>query len=108
MNRHTGKAITGEEHLKQSLAYLFTLNTGERVMRRYLGKSPDLIDTPMIPGFAGIWVYEFSTALFDAKETRFEITQGEIISVDTQGHATLKILGKNLEIIGNLDVFVNV
>lgn len=47
MNRTTGKAITGLEHLQQSLGDILTTPIGSRVMRREYGSLvPELIDHP--------------------------------------------------------------
>lgn len=47
MNRTTGKAITGLDHLRQSLGDILTTPIGSRVMRREYGSLvPELIDHP--------------------------------------------------------------
>ena len=47
MNRNTGRAVTGLEHLRQSVADILTTPVGSRVMRRDYGSLvPELIDHP--------------------------------------------------------------
>jgi len=53
MNRHTGKPLTGLEHLRQSLIDILTTRIGLRVMLRdYGGSIPSLIDSPLNQFFA--------------------------------------------------------
>ena len=50
MNRTTGAAITGIEHLRQSVADILTTAIGTRVMRREYGSLvPELVDHPDNP-----------------------------------------------------------
>jgi phage baseplate assembly protein W len=47
MNRHTGRAITGLEHLRQSVGDILSTPIGSRVMRREYGSLvPELLDHP--------------------------------------------------------------
>ncbi len=48
MNAMTGRALTGLDHIRQSLANILTTPIGSRVMRRDYGSEvPDLIDQPL-------------------------------------------------------------
>ena len=48
MNRHTGQALTGAAHLRQSVADIITTPIGSRVMRRTYGSLvPALLDQPL-------------------------------------------------------------
>ncbi len=48
INRHTGRAISGDAHLAQSIADILSTPKGTRVMRRDYGSDlPDLIDQPL-------------------------------------------------------------
>jgi phage baseplate assembly protein W len=50
MNRHTGKAIEGVAHLRQSIGDILATPLGSRVMRRdYGSRLFELIDTPVSP-----------------------------------------------------------
>lgn len=47
MNRNTGRAITGMEHLRQSVGDILSTPIGSRVMRRDYGSLiPELLDAP--------------------------------------------------------------
>ncbi|MDA8455256.1 GPW/gp25 family protein [Acidovorax sp. GBBC 3334] len=47
MNRHTGRSITGMEHLRQSVGDILSTPIGSRVMRRDYGSLiPELLDAP--------------------------------------------------------------
>ena len=48
MNRNTGKALDGLDHLRQSIGDIFSTRIGTRVMRRDYGSDlPNLIDRPV-------------------------------------------------------------
>lgn len=48
MNRTTGKALSGIEHIRQSVVDILTTPVGSRVMRRDYGSLlPELIDAPL-------------------------------------------------------------
>lgn len=48
MDRHTGKAISDFEHLKQSVEDILTTMIGSRVMRRdYGSRIPEYVDYPL-------------------------------------------------------------
>lgn len=48
MNRDTGRALDGLEHIRQSVADILTTPIGSRVMRRDYGSLlPELIDQPL-------------------------------------------------------------
>lgn len=50
MDVHTGRALDGVEHLRQSLGILFTTAPASRVRRRHVsGAFAELIDAPMTP-----------------------------------------------------------
>jgi len=52
MDRHTGKPLSGLDHLRQSLVDILTTRVGERVMLRDYGSNlPNLIDNPTNPFF---------------------------------------------------------
>lgn len=48
MNAHTGSALSGVEHIRQSVADILTTPIGSRIMRRDYGSLlPELIDQPL-------------------------------------------------------------
>ncbi len=51
MSRTTGKPLSGDAHLAQSIADILTTPIGTRVMRRDYGSAvPELLDAPLNPG----------------------------------------------------------
>ena len=47
INAHTGQALSGIDHLRQSIRDILTTRIGTRVMRRdYGSRLPTLVDTP--------------------------------------------------------------
>lgn len=47
MNRHTGRRISTDDHIRQSVGDILTTPIGSRIMRRTYGSViPDLIDQP--------------------------------------------------------------
>ncbi len=107
MDRNTGKFLSGSEHLEQSLQILFTTSEGERVMRRFLGVDPALIDLPAIAESVGSYAYAMAKALDEAKETRFSLKQVNLYSVDRQGHVVVRFEGQNLDDDSVLNTFVS-
>lgn len=106
MSRDNGTPLSGQAHLIQSIKCLVTTLIGTRVMRRYIGIDAHLLDEPMNRQLAALWVYEIAKALKNVKETRFELLEGKIDSVDRLGHVYLRVFGKNLEVLGDLDVIL--
>lgn len=48
MDRHSGRALTGTDHLRQSIIDILTTPIGTRLCQRDYGSQlPDLIDAPM-------------------------------------------------------------
>ena len=58
MNAHTGQALSGLDHLRQSIADILSTPLNTRVMRRdYGSRIPELIDQPITPRLSlGYWV----------------------------------------------------
>ena len=73
MNKHTGQAIDGLDHLKQSIEDILTTPVGSRVMRRDYGCDLfSLIDQP----YSQAWVGDVTMAVSQALlrwEPRFEL-----------------------------------
>ena len=92
MNKHTGKPLSGIEHLKQSITDILTTPIGSRVMRRdYGSRLFELVDNPMTD--------ELATSLFAATaealakwEHRFRLEQVQIENA-SQGQVTLLLQG---------------
>ncbi len=48
MNKHTGRAISGIEHIQQSVSDILSTPVGSRVMRREYGSLlPEMLDQPL-------------------------------------------------------------
>ena len=55
INAHTGQALSGIDHLRQSIRDILTTRIGTRVMRRdYGSRLPTLVDNPMTQGWPWI------------------------------------------------------
>ena len=93
MNRHTGKAIAGREHLIQSLTILLTTPIGSRVMLpEYGSELSNLLDEPITPTTR----LQINKTIFDAIarwEPRFKLRQVQSISRDVDGQLTLTLVG---------------
>lgn len=92
MDAATGRPLSGEAHLVQSIRDILTTPIGTRVMRRdYGSKLVDLLDRPMLPGFLVDVVAAIAEAL-DRWEPRFRLTR---VSVDeaSPGRATVTLEG---------------
>lgn len=75
MDRTTGMAISGIDHLRQSVEDILTTRVGSRVMRRdYGSRLPELVDAPLNRGT----LLEMYAAVNDALgqwEPRFRLDQ---------------------------------
>lgn len=95
MSSETGKTISGIEHLKQSIVDILTTPIGTRVMRRdYGSRLFELIDHPIVPGFA----QELYAAVAEALENwerRFKPKRVQITEI-REGKVTLILEGTYL------------
>ncbi|MFM2482784.1 GPW/gp25 family protein [Celerinatantimonas sp. YJH-8] len=92
MNRHTGKALSGIEHLKQSIIDILTTPRGSRLMRREYGS--DLfhyIDAPMTAETRMSIINATVNALNDW-ETRIAVSKIEVTNA-SRGTLSLTITG---------------
>lgn len=86
VDRRTGKAIAGVDHLRQSIEDLITTRVGSRVMRPEYGSYlPGMVDLGVTPGLASAYQAEVSRAIqrwypiFAVKSVRaVSITGGQI------------------------------
>lgn len=89
MNRHTGKELSGIEHLKQSIIDILTTPIGTRVMRRdYGSRLFELVDRPISP----IELYAATAEALERWEKRFKLERVKIESID-EGKVTLILEG---------------
>lgn len=92
MNRHTGKLLTGDAHLAQSVGDILATAIGSRVMRRDYGSAlPALIDTPLNTGGLARQ-YAASAGALRAWEPRIAVTKVTQIAASI-GSTTLQITG---------------
>lgn len=91
MNKTTGKALSGVDHLWQSVEDILTTRKGSRVMRRDYGSNlPELVDEPFNEETRMDMIAETADAI--AKwETRISVTAVSITHTYTNGKAKVEI-----------------
>jgi len=78
MDRHTGRALSGDAHLAQSITDILTTPTGTLVMQRDYGSDlPDIIDQPL-NGQTTIDAYQAVAEALDLWEPRISIERVQI------------------------------
>ena len=94
MNRHTGKALEGFDHLRQSIADILTTRKGTRVMRREYGSDlVGLVDRPMNASLITAIYAETAGALY-RWEPRLRLRRVEAdLSGFAQGRIVLTLIG---------------
>lgn len=92
MDKHSGRAISGLAHLKQSIEDILTTPKGSRVMRREYGSDLfSLVDQPYSQMMVGDITMAVSQALL-RWEPRFELESVAVSKIDN-GKITLDIRG---------------
>ena len=95
INAHTGQALSGQEHLRQSVADILRTPIGTRLMRRdYGSRLFDLIDAPV----NNVWKSECYAAVAEALdrwEPRLKLDKVRVVSVSS-GKVTLDLEGEYL------------
>lgn len=95
MNALDGRALSGIDHLRQSIRDILTTRIGTRVMRRDYGSElPRLIDRPM-NGALAVDLYAATAKALRRWEPRFRLTS-IAISAATPGKITLALEGRYL------------
>jgi phage baseplate assembly protein W len=96
MDRHTGKPLAIEPHLRQSIADVVTTPQGSRVMLRDYGSGlRSLVDSPMSPQNVGRVANEVAEAL-DRWEPRFVIDRVGLVPEESNvgaGQAAITVDG---------------
>ncbi|MDD3652325.1 MAG: GPW/gp25 family protein [Immundisolibacter sp.] len=96
MSATTGRALTGLDHLRQSIRDILTTRIGTRVMRRDYGSHvPDLIDHPGNPANK-LRLQAAIVAALVRWEPRLSLTRCTI-SVDLGGRASVTFEGTRLD-----------
>jgi phage baseplate assembly protein W len=93
MDAATGKALSGRDHLYQSVRDILTTPIGSRVQRREYGSSLyELLDRPM-NGQAIMEVFAAVAEALDKWEPRFKLTQVKVIAA-APGRMELELTGE--------------
>ncbi|MBV1842188.1 GPW/gp25 family protein [Photobacterium ganghwense] len=93
MDAATGRALSGMEHLKQSVRDILTTPIGSRVMRRdYGSRLFDLIDNPGNPETVADIVAESAQAL-KKWEKRIDVSRVRVVAAQP-GNVLLTIEGR--------------
>lgn len=93
MSRTTGAALSGFDHLRQSVTDILTTPIGSRVHRRdYGSRLMSLVDRPMNQSLVSEMVAATAEAL-DRWEPRLRLEQIQINSVSADGHIDLSLVG---------------
>lgn len=96
MDRTTGVALFGIEHLRQSIADILTTPIGSRVMRRdYGSRLFELVDRPVNAGWL-IDAYAYTAAALDVWEPRFRLLQVKVSGQTVAGHPVIDLVGRYL------------
>ena len=94
MNRTTGQAIDGMQHLKQSVADILTTPLGTRIARRTYGSLlPDLVDQPDNP-LTRLRMYAATASALMRWEPRLRVTRVQLVSGPAAGQVTLELTGE--------------
>lgn len=83
MTRDTGKALSGLDHLWQSVADILGTPIGTRVMRRdYGSRLFDLLDQPVNPELT-VEIYAAIAEALDKWEPRFRLVWVKVVAIAT-------------------------
>lgn len=98
MSATTGKALSGNAHLAQSIADILTTPLGSRVMRRDYGSMLfDLLDQP-INGALGMLLRAATAIALKRWEPRLKLTRVNIDGDPAQGRLELTIEGQRTDL----------
>ena len=95
MNRETGAALSGDDHIAQSVRDILTTSVGSRVMRRDYGSEvPNLIDAPFNPSTQAMFYAAVAEALrlWEPRLTLQSVRIAPLTAIDGQaGRVSLSI-----------------
>ena len=95
IDAHTGKALSGKAHLRQSIADILRTPLGTRLMRRdYGSRLFELIDNPVSPAWRSECYAAVAEAL-DRWEPRFRLSRVHLTAA-TAGHMVFDLEGEFL------------
>jgi len=96
MDRHTGRTLSGDAHLAQSITDILTTPKGTLVMRRDYGSDlPDIIDRPM-NGITMIDAYLAIAEALDLWEPRISVERVQIAAARA-GYAEINLTIESAE-----------
>jgi Phage baseplate assembly protein W len=98
MDQNTGAALSGVDHIRQSIARILSTPLGTRVMRRDFGsRLPDLTDAPMNKATAVLLYAATATALL-RWEPRIRLERVQLGTLDgMQGRFVITIVATVIE-----------
>lgn len=97
MSATTGKPLSGEEHLRQSVADILSTHIGTRVGRRDYGSLlPSLLDQPM-NAVGRVRLFAASALAIARWEPRLRVT-GFQLTADASGAAAITVIGKRTDV----------
>ena len=97
MHASTGKALSGDAHLAQSITIILTTPVGTRVMRRDFGSLlPELIDAPFNQS-TRIKLYGAIASALMRWEPRLRLSSLAINAASTAGQFVLDIIGQRTD-----------
>ena len=94
----TGKALSGDAHLAQSIADILTTPLGSRVMRRDYGSLLfELIDRP-INGAIRMLMHAATAIALRRWEPRLQLTRVLLVGEPQTGQLTIRIEGRRVDL----------
>lgn len=98
MDAHTGRALEGLDHLRQSIADILTTPIGSRVMRRDYGSLlPELIDAPF-NGATRLMLYGAIATALMRWEPRINLQRVDIAPGDQRGAFFVTVEGHRTDL----------
>jgi phage baseplate assembly protein W len=96
INASTGKALSGADHIKQSVRDILTTRIGTRVMRRdYGSRLPELVDNPM-GELLRVELFAATAEALVRWEPRFRLDRVYLQDATSNGRIVLALEGRIL------------
>lgn len=93
MNRETGRALSGNDHILQSVRDIVTTPIGSRVfLRNYGSRAPELVDQPTNALF-DVELHSSIAEAIERWEPRFRLSSVKVTSRTAQGRVVIAIAG---------------
>lgn len=100
MHKETGKPVSGEAHIAQSIADILTTPIGSRVMRRdYGSRLFELVDTPLSPARRLLWIAATAGAIrrWEPRVTLERVA----LDLSATGQVILHLVGRRADLPNN-------